>query len=242
MARAYIGTSGWHYDHWKGNFYPEHLPAEKMLDFYKGTFRTAEINNTFYGLPTAKTVTKWYEDVPDDFIFSVKGSRYITHMKKLKDPEKPLSVMFERIKPLKGKLGPVLFQFPPGWKPDLGRLKEFLAKLPKKVRYTFELRDPSWFGPETEKLLSSANAAFCIYDLNGRQSPCPVTADFVYIRLHGPDGAYKGRYIGKLLNDWAWTIRRWLKEDLDVYCYFDNDQEGNAVRDAIKLRELLGDE
>lgn len=240
-GRIYVGTSGWHYGHWKGGFYPEDLPATRMLQHYKEHFRSAEINNTFYGLPSEKTLAQWRDAVPRDFVFAVKGSRYITHMKKLKDPGKPLSALLERVEVLGKKAGPVLFQLPPRWRADPGRLNAFLKALPAGKRFAFEFRDASWFGAATEKALAAANAAFCVYDLGGAGSPRAVTADFVYMRLHGPGAPYKGRYGGRALGGWARPIRRWLKEGRDVYCYFDNDEKGFAALDALKLRQLLND-
>lgn len=236
---VHIGTSGWHYTHWKGTFYPEELSPDGFLEFYAKHFRTTEINNTFYQLPKKTTFVHWRDAVPEGFIFSVKASRYITHRKKLKDPEATVSVFLERIEVLEDKLGPVLFQLPPKWHFNPERLHTFLEALPENFRYTFEFRDPSWFDDRNEQALTEKGAAFCIYDLAGRQSPRMVTADFVYIRLHGPDGAYRGQYDDETLFEWAEAISKWAGEGREVYCYFDNDEAGYAPRDALRLQSIL---
>lgn len=238
-ASIHIGTSGWHYRHWKGPFYPEHLSDECLLEHYAKHFQTAEINNTFYQLPEKKTFIQWVNSVPDDFIFSVKASRYITHMKKLKDPDEPVSTFIDRVGVLGKKLGPILLQLPPKWNFNLQRLRGFLNALPENYRYTFEFRDPSWFTGQTEAALAEKGAAFCIYDFEQRQSPQSITADFVYVRLHGPDGAYKGKYDDRSLSDWAEAFLSWANEGKEVFCYFDNDEKGYAAQNALRLKELL---
>jgi len=235
----HIGTSGWHYDHWRGPFYPPDAKAEDFLPYYRKHFRTVEINNTFYQLPQKDTMETWRETVPAGFIFAVKGSRYITHMKKLKDPEKTLEKFLERVKYLGEKLGPVLFQLPPGWKFNGERLDSFLEALPKKFRAAFEFRDPSWFRDEALETLRKHGAAFCIYDLAGFQSPKEVTADFVYLRLHGPGDKYQGKYSLETLAGWADAFSAWRREKKEIFCYFDNDQAGYAAQDAMKLQEMV---
>jgi len=237
-ARIHIGTSGWHYKHWKGPFYPEDLPDERMLEHYAGFFDTAEINSTFYHLPEEGTIAQWRDAVPDKFIFTVKASRYITHMKKLKDPQQTLPRFLSRAQVLGDKLGPILFQLPPRWQVNLDRLEAFLGTLPSGLRYAFEFRDPSWLNERSEEVLAKAGAAFCIYDLDGRQSPLSVTADFVYVRLHGPQGAYQGSYDDATLKDWGRTFLSWVREGKEVYCYFDNDEKGYAVLNALDLKGL----
>lgn len=235
----HIGTSGWHYDHWKGPFYPDDISAAEMLGFYAGHLGTVEINNSFYQLPEDKTLSEWRDNVPQGFVFSAKASRYITHMKKLKDPEEPVSTFIERITVLGEKLGPILFQLPPRWKLNLERLRSFLDALPGDHRYAFEFRDPSWFAKEVYEALCDKNAAFCIYELAGRLSPKEVTADFVYVRLHGPGDAYEGDYDAQTLAGWAGAFSSWARKGLDVYCYFDNDQKGYAARNALMLLDML---
>lgn len=234
----YIGTSGWHYAHWVGPFYPEHLPSGEFLSYYTRRFKTVEINNTFYHLPAVQTLRDWGGRVPSEFLFACKGSRFITHMKKLKDPEQSIKRFFQAIEVLGKKLGPILFQLPPRWRINVTRLDDFLEALPRKYRFAFEFRDTSWFDQSIHGLLAKYNAAFCVYNLAGRWSPEILTADFVYIRLHGPDGAYQGQYDEKTLRTWAKKAIKWSSEGKDVYCYFDNDQNGYAAKNALKLKHL----
>ena len=236
----HIGTSGWQYEHWRGPFYPEKLPRDAFLGYYADRFQTVEINNSFYRLPKKETVAQWRDSVPEGFIFSFKASRYITHMKKLKDPAKTLSRMLDVVPSLDRKLGPILFQLPPKWKFDPERFYDFLEALPAGLRYAFELRDPSWLNPSAYEALTQIGAAFCIYELAGRLSPKEVTADFVYIRLHGPaDVAYKGQYSTRTLSGWAGAISAWVEEGRDVFCYFDNDEAGYAAQDALRLEKMV---
>jgi uncharacterized protein YecE (DUF72 family) len=238
-ASIFIGTSGWHYDHWKGPFYPQDIQSDDMLAFYVQHFQTVEINNTFYQLPNKETFDDWRESTPNEFRFAVKASRYITHMKKLKDPHQPVADFMERAKHLEEKLGPILFQLPPNWHVNVERLEQFLQVLPEGLRYTFEFRDPSWFEARVYKLLEARGVAFCMYHLNQRDSPRPVTADFIYVRLHGPDGSYQGSYDVQTLSGWAGAFSTWAQQGKDVYCYFNNDQGGYAVKNARQLKEML---
>jgi uncharacterized protein YecE (DUF72 family) len=235
----HIGTSGWHYDHWRGPFYPEGLAPAAYLDFYRQRFHTVEINNSFYRLPTEKALAAWHDAVPPGFIFAVKGSRYITHLKKLQDPEQSLAPLMERLPLLGDRLGPILFQLPPRWRFNAVRLRHFLAALPGGHRYALEFRDPGWLNEEAGQILRTYGAAFCIYELAGRVSPKEVTADFVYIRLHGPGGAYQGRYPRETLASWAQDISRWAGQGKEVFCYFDNDEAGFAALNALELQDML---
>lgn len=238
---VHIGTSGWHYDHWRGPFYPPALPAARMLVEYGRRFDSVEINSTFYRLPSPATVAHWYAGSPSPFCFTVKASRYLTHMKKLKDPQAGLDRLLPVVAGLREKLGPMLFQLPPHWHCDADRLNGFLEALPAGFRYAMELRDPRWHRPDISALLRRHGVAYCIFDLAGRQSPLEVTADFVYVRLHGPEGAYQGSYPDAALHRWAARIRTWRAGGLDVYCYFDNDEAGYAAHNALTLkRELRG--
>jgi len=237
-----IGTSGWHYAHWRGPFYPAKLPAARMLGHYAAHFDTVELNNTFYRLPPPGAAETWREAVPRDFLYAAKGSRFLTHMKKLKDPVPGIERFFERIEGLGKSLGPIVFQLPPRWGPDLARLEGFVEALPPRRRYAFELRDTSWHTEEVYRILRRHNLAFCIYDLAGLESPRLVTADFAYVRLHGPTArAYQGSYSDAALEDWARRIDGWRDALKAVYVYFDNDQAGYAVRDALRLKALVGD-
>jgi uncharacterized protein YecE (DUF72 family) len=193
--QLHIGTSGWHYEHWQGPFYPQDLPKREWLGWYSQRLSSVEINNSFYQLPSAETLQEWRQTSPEGFQFSVKASRYNTHMKKLKEPGEALNNYLERVDLLGEKIGPILFQLPPNWHINLQRLKDFLKTLPVRgYRFVLEFRDPSWFEPQVYDLLALHDVAFCIYDFSGRLSPRKVTADCVYIRLHGPEQAYEGNY------------------------------------------------
>lgn len=235
-----IGTSGWHYDHWKGTFYPSDLSSDSMLAYYhEQQLQTAEINNTFYQLPEKKTLQSWKNTVPDQFTFSVKASRYITHMKKLNEPQQSLNKFLEQISSLQPQLGPILFQLSPQWSCNFQRLQSFLDLLPDQFRYTFEFRNESWFSEEIYELLADHETALCISDLDGELTPIRHTTDFSYLRLHGPKKRYKGRYSSSQLQQWRDRFHTWSAENnRDIYCYFDNDQRGYAANNAIELAEL----
>ena len=198
-----------------------------------------EINNSFYRLPSERALTAWRDTVSPGFLFAVKASRFITHLKKLKDPERSLAAFLDRIALLGEKLGPILFQLPPRWHFDAARLAAFLTALPGKYRYTLELRDRTWINDRALDLLSAHGVAFCIYELAGYLSPREVTADFVYIRLHGPGGAYQGQYDRQTLAAWAEAISAWSWQGREVFCYFDNDEAGFAAQNALQLQDLL---
>ncbi|MDZ7723851.1 MAG: DUF72 domain-containing protein [candidate division KSB1 bacterium] len=237
--KIYIGTSGWNYKHWRGTFYPENMPQKKWLEYYMQRFRTVELNNSFYQLPRQQTLETWRDTVPEDFHFAVKASRYITHMKKLKDPKDAVRTFFQRIESLGEKSSVILFQLPPKWKFNKERLQSFLQTLPTAYRYTFEFRDPSWWNEQTYEILTQYNAAFCQYELAGTTTPYQVTADFVYIRLHGPGDAYEGSYDQTTLEQWCERFLTWTQKGYDVYCYFDNDQNGYAAKNALTLQSIL---
>ena len=235
----HIGTSGWHYAHWRGPLYPQDLGPERFLHFYTGLFHTVEVNNSFYQLPREETFLKWRDIAPAGFIFSVKASRYMTHMKKLKDPDQPLKAFLDRVTLLRDKLGPVLFQLPPRWRFNHQRFVAFLKTLPSGFRYAVEFRDQSWFDPRAYEALTDHGVAFCIYELAGLLSPKEVTADFIYIRLHGPEGAYRGQYKAAVLSDWADCFEAWVEGGKEIYCYFDNDEAGYAAQDALTLKRMI---
>jgi uncharacterized protein YecE (DUF72 family) len=239
-SRMHIGTSGWHYSHWRGPFYPEDMRDDKMLDFYVRHFQTVEINNSFYRLPSEQTFNSWRDQTPSGFIFAVKASRYITHMKKLKDPESASQKFFAHAEALKKKIGPILFQLPPSWHINVDRLQAFLEKLPPGHRYAFEFRDPTWFNRQVIDLLKKHHAAFCVYDLAGQQSPKELTARFAYLRLHGPaEQKYSGRYTRPQLQKWLELCTEWLHGGAkQVFVYFDNDQSGYAALNAMELQEM----
>ncbi|MCU1324730.1 MAG: hypothetical protein JWN34_100 [Bryobacterales bacterium] len=208
-----------------------------MLAWYAREFQTVELNNTFYRLPPENAVSAWRDTVPPDFRFAVKGSRFITHMKKLKDPVPALDRFFQRADLLAEKMGPILFQLPPHWGCDPVRFEAFLEALPKGNAYAFEFRDPDWHQPVVCDLLRRFNAAWCIYDLAGFQSPRHVTADFTYVRLHGPGNAYQGSYPVQDLEKWLRQIQDWNLSE--AWVFFDNDQAAYAVENARQMQELL---
>jgi uncharacterized protein YecE (DUF72 family) len=234
-----IGTSGYHYKHWIGPFYPAGTSSNQMLDFYARHFDTVELNNSFYRLPTESAFKDWRNSTPANFFFAVKASRYLTHRKKLKDSESALNKFLPRVAHLEAKRGPILFQLPPRWRINPERLESLLQALPRVFRYAFEFRDPSWITPEINKLLEKFRSAFCIYELAGYQSPLTVTTDFAYVRLHGPVlEKYRGSYDQDRLHRWSRQIGTWAKTLKAVYVYFDNDQMGFAPRNALTLKQM----
>jgi uncharacterized protein YecE (DUF72 family) len=239
MGKLWIGTSGWHYKHWLGNFYPARLPSSKMLAHYVEQFDTVELNNSFYKLPAEKSLQAWRDSTPAHFHFTVKGSRFLTHMKKLKNAEQGLDRFLSAVDVLGPKLGPILFQLPPNWALDLDRLAAFLAILPRYHCYAFEFRNATWNAPQVYELLGKHNAGYCIFHLAGQTSPVQVTADFAYVRLHGPGGKYQGSYNNAALEEWAKQIDAWTRKLNAVYVYFDNDDSGYAPQDALRLKALL---
>jgi uncharacterized protein YecE (DUF72 family) len=236
----HIGTSGWSYRDWRGTFYDPSAPPRDHLAFYARHFTTVEVNNTFYRLPKIETLQSWRDTVPANFIFAIKASRYMTHMKRLSDPEQSISRFFDRIEALGDRLGPILFQCPPRWHINVDRLEAFLRQLPRDHRYAFEFRDPTWFDREVYYLLSQHRVAFCVYDLAGTQSPMVTTTDMVYVRFHRPAGKDTWEYDRDTLVGWAESIVTWVDAGLSIYCYFNNDPGGAAPQNAQDLLELLG--
>ena len=239
MAEIWIGTSGWHYKHWVGTFYPPRLPGSRMLAHYIQHFDTVELNNTFYQLPAKTTLSNWRDSTPPHFHFAVKGSRFLTHMKKLKDAQDGLNRFLDAVDVLEPKLGPILFQLPPNWEMDADRLAAFLGILPRYRRCAFEFRNPTWNTQQTYDLLAHYHAAYCIFDLAGYLSPSCVTSDFAYIRLHGPGGKYQGSYSDETLEKWAATMVNWNTKLAAMYVYFDNDDSGFAPKDALRLKAFV---
>ena len=239
-AEIRIGCSGYSYNHWIGRYYPQELKSSQWLRHYAEDFDSVELNNTFYQLPKEEAFDNWRASTAPDFRFAVKGSRFITHMIKLKDPERGLVNFMPRAERLKKKLGPILWQLPPGWKVNLERLEIFLRMLPRRHRYTFEFRHESWITGNVMDLLRQYNAAFCIYELAGYQSPMEITANWTYVRLHGPTRfKYQGSYSDEQLAAWAKRIRAWSKELESIWVYFDNDDSAYAVENALTLKKML---
>jgi uncharacterized protein YecE (DUF72 family) len=239
-----IGCSGWNYKSWRGPFYPVTLPPSSWLDFYSQRFDTVEVNNTFYRLPLRSTFATWGRGVPHEFLFAVKASRFITHMKKLRDPDEPLARLVTRASALGGKLGPVLYQVPATLVLDLDRLDTFLRALPVStgghvLRHVIEFRDPSWYVTEVFDLLRHREVAMCLHDKLGSAIDRPFIGPFVYLRFHGPSGAYSGSYSAATLRAWARRLADEFHDGREVFAYFNNDPDAVAVRNALTLRDEI---
>jgi uncharacterized protein YecE (DUF72 family) len=240
MARILIGTSGWHYNSWRGPFYPGGLPIKAKLQYYASQFEAAELNGVFYRTPTPNAVKSWDEQSGKDFVFTWKASKFITHWKRLSaNSVNSLELMENRLSLLGDKAGPVLFQLPPNFQADTDRLSAFLPMLSLKRRYSFEFRHPSWYSPRIMRLLSEKNISLCISDHHDAPAPWKRTADFVYLRGHGPGGRYKGHYSTNALEAWAKRIKSWKAQGCDVFVFFDNDQNSAAPIDALKLKQMV---
>ncbi len=253
-GKLLIGTSGWAYNHWKKIFYPEDLPSKDKLKYFSKYFKTTEINYSFYHLPSRETFQKWYQETPADFVFSVKASRFITHIKRLKDVEKPWKIFFKNALNLKEKLGPILFQFPPNFKcntENLARIKEFLIFAAKfkmqnlrniKSLLAIEVRNSSFENDRFFSLLKKYNTALVISNSpTWKEIEKPELTNFIYIRMHGSKTLFSSNYTKKELNSLAEKIKKYLKQNLDVYVYFNNDAYGFALENAKELLKLYGE-
>jgi len=241
VSEVFIGTSGYSYDHWSnGVFYPPRLPKSKWLEYYSEHFQTVELNVTFYRLPQEKVFTGWCEKTPDAFRFAVKGSRYITHIKRLANLGDSLETLAKRLKLLKEKCSVVLWQLPPSMKIDLKRFDQFCRQAEKTIckRQAFEFRNESWFTDEVYDILFKHNFSLCLADAP-QDIHEPITADYVYVRRHGPSGLYEGNYTKKHLGRDTKNVLKWLKDGKDVYIYFNNDVKGYAVKNAKTLLDLV---
>lgn len=240
MPKIRIGCSGFLYDSWRGVFYPEELPHKRWLSFYMKKFNTVELNVTFYRLLKKEAFERWYKETPPDFKFCLKGSRFITHVKKLKDVELPLSTFFNATAPLLEKLEVILWQLPPNLKLNMKNLEDFVENLKKyPVRHVFEFRHKSYLGKKVFKLLSAANIGVCMADWPEFINDLPPTSDFVYIRRHGEGGNYATDYTPEQLKNDAKKIKEYLKLGKDVYCYFNNDASAYAPKNALELAAIL---
>ena len=233
-----IGCSGWQYQHWRGDFYPAELPQPQWLEYYAERFDTVEINNTFYRLPEAATFAAWGRRAPRGFLYAVKASRYLTHMKKLKDPVEPIALFFSRASQLRRAFGPVLYQLPPRWPMNLERFRTFLSVLPRRRRHAVEFREPSWYHPDVYAALEHHRIALCLHDMPGSASGRLAVGPFVYVRFHGAQ-RYGGRYADNLLADWADWLGEQHRNGRPLFAYFNNDIGGHAPRDAARLRALM---
>ena len=235
---ARIGCSGWQYKHWRGVFYPAELSPSRWFEYYASQFDTVEINNTFYRLPETSTFAAWRKQAPPAFLYAVKASRFLTHMKKLKDPAEPLHRLFQRAQRLQRTLGPVLYQLPPHWAANLERLSTFVRALPRRRQHVIEFREPSWYKDEVFELLERAGVALCLHDMAGSQTGKMVIGPLVYVRFHGP-AKYTGRYDDRVLEDWAEWLAAQMRSGRHIFAYFNNDAAGHAPRDAIRLRRAI---
>ena len=237
--KYHIGTSGWVYPHWRNVFYPPKLPQSKWLEFYTRHFPTVELNNSFYRLPSEKAFSNWRDTSPEGFIYAVKVSRFITHIKRLKEVEEPVETFLSRARYLEEKLGPLLYQLPPNMHRNDERLDGFLSLLPRGLRHVVEFRHESWLDEEVFDILRRHNIGFCIFDMPGLACPLMATADFAYIRFHGSSGLYFSCYSGEELEDWAQKISALGKDLGTVYIYFNNDAQGFAIKNAQTLSGKL---
>lgn len=248
MARLLIGTSGWTYSSWKGVFYPSDLPSRQYLEFYAKEFPTTEVNYSFYHLPRPSTYEKWATQVPDEFIFALKASRFITHVKRLVDVEEAWTTFVQNALAVGSHLGPILLQFPPSFRCYRPKLAAFLrsaqrpAPKSRPLRLVFEFRHESWFMEEIYSLLSRHNAALCIADSPRYPRKDVLTADFVYLRFHGRTDLFASKYTESELAEEAKQIRRYLRDGRDAYVYFNNDALGHAIANARMLTHMVGEQ
>lgn len=240
MARAFIGTSGWSYKGWRQSFL-EGVPQSEWLRYCAQRFTGIEVNGTFYRLQSPETFRKWREETPPEFRFAIKGHRYVTHNKKLGEVDESIELMKEPAQPMGDKLAAVVWQLPESFGKSLEKLRAFLSGLQAwpETRHAIEFRDRSWFDGEVSQLLSRHDVAVCQSDAPDFPLWDEVTTDLVYVRLHGHTRKYASRYSSRLLDQWAKKTRRWLKEGRDVHVYFDNDAEGHAPWDALRLLERV---
>jgi len=235
----YVGTSGWHYDHWRDRFYPEKLVKAKWLEFYASHFTTVEVNNSFYRLPSEAAFATWRDSSPANFTFAVKVSRFITHIKRLKDTAEALENFVSRARILREKLGPLLYQLPPNMHRNDEVLESFLSTLPQGMKHVFEFRHESWVNEGVFEILRRYNVGLCVFDMPSFSCPLVATADFAYVRLHGSTGLYWSCYSDEELADWAKGLANLAANLKAVYIYFNNDAEAFAVRNAITIRAFL---
>jgi len=245
VMSVYVGTSGWIYSHWKGKFYPEKLKRQKELEFYSQHFNTVELNASFYRLPLEKTFSNWYLRTPKDFIFSVKVSRFITHVKRFKEVQDSWSLFLRRALNLKEKLGPLLFQLPPSFhnnQENFLRIKNFLKQAKEKqLKFAIEFRHSSWFDVRVYRLLKNYKVAWVISDSSYWPKEEKITADFGYVRFHGPSNLFASRYSLAEMKRWGQKIKNWIRREnlKNFFVYFNNDSNAYAVENAFELKKIL---
>lgn len=234
-----MGCSGWIYPHWRGRFYPEKLAVKRWFAFYAEHFDTVEINNSFYRLPKPETFDGWAAQAPPGFRYAVKANRFLTQAKKLKDCEEPMARMMPAFRHLGETLGPVLYQLPPRFKVNLERLEAFLELVPKDVVNVFEFREKSWYDDRVFALLERYGASFCAHDMPGSDSPDLAVGPVAYVRFHGGEGKYWGRYSEERLLRWTDWMMAQVRAGREVWAYFNNDAEAHAIHDALTLKAML---
>ena len=240
MGDIRIGCSGWNYKHWRGLFYPADLPMKRWFAHYAAVFDTVEINNTHYRLPEAGVFAAWRDAAPPGFVYAVKASRFLTHYKKLEAPGEPIERLTSRASHLGDRLGPLLYQLPPKWKLDLGRLRDFVEVLPGEFTHVLEFREPSWMTDAVFALLDQAGVSFCTHDMPGLEVPRLAVGPAAYVRFHGSSGKYVGRYPDGMLEEWHAWMRDQAAAGRRVFAYFNNDIHGHAIEDALALKRLAG--
>ncbi len=238
-TKHYVGCSGWHYEHWRGIYYPVELPKAKWLPFYARQFSTVELNNSFYRLPSEKAFTTWRESTPNNFMFAVKVSRFITHVKRLKDAGSAVENFLSRAGLLGAKLGPLLYQLPPNLRRNDALLQSFLSSLPPKYQHVVEFRHESWLDDAVFDVLRGHNVGLCVFDMPGLSCPLVATSDFAYVRFHGSQRLYSSCYSDEELCQWAQGLFRLEQEVKASYIYFNNDAQASAIKNAITLRSFL---
>lgn len=247
MPRVRVGCSGWHYQDWRGRFYPSALPASEWLAWYARRFDCVELNNSFYRLPARAAFARWRAMVPARFTFAVKASRYLTHVRRLREPRPALRRLFQQARGLGAGLGPILYQLPPRWMPDPDRLAAFLEALPpalviggrrRRLHHVLEFRDPRGYAPDVVRLLARHRVSLCVHDMEGLASPRLITGGLAYVRLHGYGARYGGSYPAAVLRDWAGWLRG-VSARRPAFVFFNNDVHGHAVANAGTLAALL---
>jgi uncharacterized protein YecE (DUF72 family) len=236
----HIGCSGWVYKHWRGILYPEGLPQKRWFERYAEDFDTVEINASFYRLPLASTFDSWREKAPEDFRYAVKVNRFITHLKKLAGVDEEVREFAALARRLEHSLGPLLYQLPPSLKRDLGRLEAFLKVIPADLVNVFEFRNADWYHAETYALLDRYGASFCVHDMPGSKTERIAVGPIAYVRFHGGEGKYWGRYSDQGLLGWTDWILDQSRQGRAVWCYFNNDIHGHAIHDAQTLKSMVG--
>ena len=239
QASTHVGTSGWQHKHWRRVFYPRDLKSPEWLAYYAQHFDCVEIGSSFYAMPSSGAIAGWCDCVPSNFVFSVTAPRRLTHFKKLKNCEAELDVFFRKLDGFGHHLGPVLFRLPTRWRCNLRRLENFLDDIPPGLRLVFEFRDPSWHNNEVYGLIKSRTVGFCIFDSDGFTAPLVAEGDLVYVRLHGPGGAYAGNYRAPRLRRWVDRAQGWNRQSKEVFLFFDNDEKGYSAKNGTRTIGLL---